>query len=72
MDDIRLELAEEALANEDFGGAGVADCGAFEADGDVYSCKVYLDDIEYDDLVPVSYTVWFKGDKIAKTAYDVC
>lgn len=68
----RIELAEEALSNESFGGTPVADCGSFVADGDVYSCVVYLDDIEYDDLVPVTFTVWFEGDKIVKTAYDVC
>jgi len=70
VNDLREELAADALENADFGDA-VADCGPWEKDGDVWSCKIYLDDQDYDDTVLASFTVWFEGDKVVESAWDL-
>ena len=67
--DIRYNQAVESLGNHPFDNLAVADCGEFFIDKDVWCCEVYLDDPERDDLVPGTFTLWFEGNKVAKTEF---
>jgi hypothetical protein len=64
LNEARKEAFAEALENHNFGqGVDFVDHGHIEKDGDIWSTRCYLDDIDYDDTVEVSFTVWFKENR---------
>ena len=71
-DELKKEIATQALEDYNFGaGVDVADSEKWNKDGDIWSIKIYLDDIDYDDTIPASFTIWWEGDKIIDTAYQI-
>jgi len=68
----RNEAFAEALENHDFGDEFV-DHDPITRDGDIWSCKVYLDDVECDDTIAVSFMVEFKEDstEVEYTSHDI-
>lgn len=74
LTEARKEAFAEALENHNFGkGVDFVDHGTIEKDGDIWSTRCYLDDVEYDDTIPVSFTVWFKEGRteVEHTQYEV-
>lgn len=69
-DEEKMELANEALESFDFG-CDVVDDDGWNKDNEYWSIKVYLDDIDYDDTIPASFTITWEGDKIIDQDYCI-
>jgi len=73
LTEARKEAFAEALENHNFGqGVDFVDHGHIEKDGDIWSTRCYLDDIDYDNTVEVSFTCWFKEGRteVEHTEHD--
>jgi hypothetical protein len=74
LEEAREEAFTEALESYVFGkGVECVDNDSFEKDGDVWSCRIYLDDVEFDETVACSFTVWFDRytDEVIDVDYQV-
>jgi hypothetical protein len=69
-DEQKMELAIEALESFDFG-CDVVDDDGWKKDGDTWSIKVYLDDIDHEDTIPASFTITWEDDKIIDQDYCI-
>ena len=72
LDSLRKEVFDEALADYDFRDEFVGN-DSITKDGDIWSCKVYLESEERGDTIPVSFMVQFDRDgyTIDCMAHDV-
>lgn len=61
LEEARKIAFDDAMSDYDFGDE-YAGADAITKDGDIWSCKVYLEDEENEDTFPVSFMVQFLED----------
>jgi len=68
----RKEVFDDTLANYDFGDEFVGN-DSINKDGDIWSCKVYLESEERGDTIPVSFMVEFEENstEVIYTSHDI-